>query len=159
MDKNKIKQYLFEAYGGFADKRIKNLDKGVRFIVDDRGPNDYAADKSLYLWFCSVCVEVHAADHIDVLLAGGLPKSAALDLWLKSHGVDSSTQGRSALRIVVPVTGADMLDELAEIIAATVKPGVRYSEKSYKYVCPRTAASLRRLGVHLRKLNAPSPPP
>ena len=35
-----LKQVLFNAYGGFADKRIKTLDKGALFIVDDRTPSD-----------------------------------------------------------------------------------------------------------------------
>ena len=33
-----LKRKLFDEYGGFRDKRIKNLDQGERFIIDDRSP-------------------------------------------------------------------------------------------------------------------------
>ena len=35
---NVLIRKLFDEYGGFFDKRIKNLDKGERFIIDDRSP-------------------------------------------------------------------------------------------------------------------------
>lgn len=46
---NALKQVLFDAYGGFADKRFKNLDKGRLFIIDDRGPGDEDAAGKLFL--------------------------------------------------------------------------------------------------------------
>lgn len=55
---SQLKKSLFAAYNGFADKRIKNLSKSTTFIVDDRTQSDLAADKTLFLWFCSVFVDV-----------------------------------------------------------------------------------------------------
>ena len=61
-DMRPLKQALLDQYGHFADKRIKNNDRGSLFIVDDRGPGDHGADGKLFLWFCVIFAEVIAAD-------------------------------------------------------------------------------------------------
>jgi len=48
---NTLKKALFEAYGGFADKRIKKLESGSIFVVDDRSDGDRGADGKLYGYF------------------------------------------------------------------------------------------------------------
>lgn len=43
-----LKKHLFDAYKGFSDKRIKNLNKGNTFIIDDRSPKDIDSKGGLY---------------------------------------------------------------------------------------------------------------
>jgi len=47
-----LKEALLAEYGSFVDKRVKTIDRGDRFIVDDQTRNDFGADKQLY--GCSV---------------------------------------------------------------------------------------------------------
>ena len=56
-----LKQVLFEKYGGFADKRIKSLNKSNIFIADDRTPGDVGADHKLLSYFCTIFINTQSA--------------------------------------------------------------------------------------------------
>jgi hypothetical protein len=66
---HELKQVLFNAYGGFADKRIKNLERGKLFIVDDRTRSDEDAAGKLFLWFCQVLAEVIDGDTVKIIVS------------------------------------------------------------------------------------------
>ena len=146
-----LKETLFQEYNGFADKRIKNLTKNARFIVDDRGPRDFAADKSLFLWFCAIFVDVLAEDEIFVQLTGGVPMSKRVHSWIDKIGASYEQGSRSTLSFNVKRGHEAILVSLAQALEAIVARGSSYPVASYKYVCPRTAKSLRRLEKTLRK--------
>lgn len=137
-----LKQALFDAYGGFADKRIKNLERGDTFIVDDRGRNDYGADKSLFGWFVQVFLQVIDADTVKLSFRGELPSSKATEDWFGGHGAEVTNFGREVL---VECGGQADLTALANAIAAIVAPGTRYPVRAWKYVAPRTAGTLRKV--------------
>lgn len=140
-----LKKKLFDEYGGFADKRIKNLDKGQCFIVDDRSPRDFGADQRLYSYFCSVSADVLADDRVQVILSGNVPISQSVDDWAVKYQVRKTDDISSSLSFIIERENESILNELAECIDAIVAPGKRYDTPNYKYVCPRTAKSLRRL--------------
>lgn len=129
---NNLKQYLFNKYGGFADKRIKNIEKGTIFIIDDRNISDFDARGQLYYWFCMIFVEVIDKDNIKV----SLHCKTALT---SQAGIDSE--------IIINSKNLSFLEKIAQKIENITKK--KYNEKSFKYVCPRTAASLRRLKNYL----------
>lgn len=137
-----LKKVLFEAYEGFADKRIKNLDKSDRFIVDDRGSGDYDARHELFLWFCQIIVDTVDAETIVVTYRGDVPTSPAVAAWFEGHGAVDTPFGR---QVTIKRGGQTDLTALAQAIAAIVASGARYPVRSWKYVCPRTAASTHRL--------------
>lgn len=142
-----LKSHLFDVYDGFADKRIKNLNKSDRFIVDDRddGPA-YGADKKLFLWFCAIYFHVQDDGSMNVELTGGVPTSEAIREWADKGNADLQEHPyRTRLLMDLQLGEEDRLRKLADMIAAIVRRGRRYSVKAYKYVCPRTAQSLRRL--------------
>jgi len=142
-DLRPLKQALLNEYETFADRRIKNIDRGNLFIADDRGPGDHGADKQLFLWFCTIFVAVVDHDKVKVTLGKAIPRSAAVMAWIKKYGADDVEIGVS-----FDVTNHDVakLGELASAIRSIVRPGApRYPVKAYKYVCPRTAKSLDRL--------------
>ncbi|MBN9206676.1 hypothetical protein [Methylibium petroleiphilum] len=145
-----LKKALFEAYDGFADKRIKDLEKSALFIVDGRGPGDYAADKSLFLWFCAVHVEVKSETQVVVRLSGGVPTSPGVKAWAKENGAKIQTTPVATLSVAVAKGSESILDSLASAIRAITAPGVKYSVAAYKYVCPRTAATLKELSAVLQ---------
>jgi hypothetical protein len=136
-----LKQALLDAYGHFADKRIRDIDRGDLFIIDDRGPGDLGADRKLFSWFCSIFAQVISSDVVKVSLRGGVPHSTAVAHWIdKYQGIKS--EGR--LEFNVRAHDVAKLKDLAGAFRSIIRPGVRYPVRSYKYVCPRAAASLDR---------------
>jgi D-ribose pyranose/furanose isomerase RbsD len=140
---NELKRILFGTYEGFADKRLKNLDKGNYFIVDDRRDADYDARGDLFLWFCQIGLTVDDDhDKVTLTLRGGVPDSAKVAAWLEKMGAKKTA---FATEVEIAKGNEDDLMELASAFRAIVRPGARYDVKAYKYVCPRAAAALTRL--------------
>jgi hypothetical protein len=142
-----LKKILFQAYGGFSDKRIKNLDKGDRFIADDRNDSDIGADGNLRSYFCMIFVEVRSNESVTLGLSGNIPNGKNVKHWftLNKSKVETSIN-KSNLSININKGEQGFLNELAIAIDSIVAPGApRYNVKSYKFVCPRTARSLCRL--------------
>jgi hypothetical protein len=135
-----LKQQLFDAYGGFADKRYHDIERDAPFIVDDRTERDRDSRGQLFLWFCQMFVTVRAKDRIHLLLRGGTPESDAVTQWIDAHGAEREAGGIGF--DILPGTLAD-LEDLAQRFEAVIRR--RYETKAYKHVVPRLAASLRRL--------------
>lgn len=155
MSDHKLKAHLVEAYGGFSDRRIKNLTKGDTFIVDDRSSNDVAADRSLYPYFCLIFARVSGPDRIEVQLLGEVPMSESIKDWLTANDGKYNRGVQPSLTFTLTLGQEAVLDQLAELVQNIVRPGApRYAVASYKYMCPRTAASLRRLSTILRRFRA-----
>jgi len=150
-DENHLKRVLYDAYGGFADKRIKKLESGSTFIADDRTEADYGADKRLYPNFCAVFVEVLDGEEVLVRLTGNVPVSPGVKAWIKAHkGEYRAAPGLLAFRVKKGEQAA--LSALAAEIKKIVAPGApRYKVPSYKFACPRTAKSLEQLEKTLTK--------
>jgi len=148
-----LKKILFDEFGGFGDKRIKDIDKGSKFIVDDRDDSDIGADGKLLSYFCMIFVEVRSNEKVIVELYGNVPIGRTVKKWLAKNEYEIKTLSmNSILSIEINQGDQGILKELAESIESIVTPGVpRYNVKSYKYVCPRTAKSLTRLGKVLDK--------
>jgi hypothetical protein len=137
-----LKEALLHEYGTFADKRIKNIDRGDRFIVDDRTINDVGADRGLYGWFCSMFLDVQEPKAVDLWLERTLPMSPAVADVLERAGAEQRNMG---YRIRIDPENLETLTDLSVALRAIVRPGARYDTPSHKYVCPRTAGSLERL--------------
>lgn len=138
-----LKQALLAEYGSFADKRIKNIDTGHLFIVDDREGGDVG-----YLWFCMVFADVQDANTVKVSLAQGVPYGPSVDEWCRKTGVAA---GKKAIEFTVTSATLERLTSLGNALQQIVRPGARYEEAAFKYVCPRTARSLERLASTLAR--------
>lgn len=146
-----LKKLLFDTYGGFADKRIKDLSKGNIFIVDDRTRDDEGA-RGLYSSFCMIFADVRSNNEVAVRLQGNVPIGGQVQEWLDEHDLEiEDSELHKSLVLVITPGGQNMLDELARAIERITAPGRRYTVKSYKYVCPRTAGALKRLKRTLDK--------
>lgn len=146
-----LKQHLFDSYGGFSDKRIKNLDKSDLFIADDRVDTDFDSRGNLFHWFCMIFARVVGPDMVNVELRGGVPESALISEWADAGNAKTEASG---LMLSTRITDVGGLRRLADLIDEIVRPGKRYEVPAYKYVCPRTSMSLRRLADVLE--NAPT---
>lgn len=144
-DATELKQALLAEYGHFADQRIKRLDKGHLFIVDDRSPGDYGANRQLFSYFCLIWADVIGPDEVEVTLRGNVPAGASVSQWRKANGI----KGTEAIVFRVTPNSLEKLTTLAAAFKAIVAGS--YSVKSYKFTCPRTAKSLVRLHKALAK--------
>lgn len=155
-DVHALKQHLFDAYGGFSDKRIKNLDKGKLFIVDDRGGSeDHDAKGKLYNWFCLMFAEVKSANEVQLKMRGNVPHSSAIQAWVEDGNAEFDESIGQLTITVQPGRDEEKLHQLSELVHDIVKPGAPwYSEKSYKYVCPRVAGSLTKLARVLEEFDS-----
>lgn len=133
-----LKQHLFEAYGGFADKRIRNIERDEPFIVDDRGEGDYDARKQLFLWFTLMFANVRSATEVELIFRGGTPESQEVNTWFTKH--DANRNGNSISVMLNPENFSD-LDGLAVSVERITRK--RYDTPAYKYVVPRVAGSIR----------------
>lgn len=150
-----LKQALFDEYSGFADKRIKNLDIGSSFIIDDRTDGDIGADKNLLSYFCLMFANVESSKSISITLRGNVPMSPEVQEWVRKNKASLSSYRETTLSFKIAKGQQENLLHLASAIAAIVTPGRRYETPSYKYVCPRTASSLRRLSNVLNSVWSP----
>lgn len=150
----KLKQALFDEYDGFADKRIKKLESGSRFIIDDRSEGDIGANKLLYSSFCMIFADVLSADQVKVSLYGNVPLSKKVRNWIENIDCDFSEERyQVSLSFIINKGGEQILEYLANAIKSIVERSApRYEVPSYKYVCPRTASSLIRLMNTLKKV-------
>jgi len=141
-----LKSALLAEYGHFADKRIKNIDRASRFLVDDREQGALASDGQPYGWFCEVIVDVLSNDKISMILQRQIPQGAAVQAWMTKYNAQV-TRPFFKNQMTFEVSRADVgkLNELATAFISIVRPPARYKEVSYKYACPRVADSLERL--------------
>lgn len=142
---HRLKRALLDTYRSFADRRIKNIDRGHRFIVDGRTESDIAADGQVYGWFCSLFLDVAHADAVQLSILN-IPMSPAVAIWLGEH---AEPFGRGGYRVTLARGDQTLLSALAQRVAAITARGKRYDTPSYKYAVPRVVDSLRRLEVAL----------
>jgi hypothetical protein len=148
----KLKELLFKEYGGFADRRIENVEDGHLFAVDDRTADDNAPDGNLQAYFCMIFADVISPTRLNVVLSGNVPDSDAVREWAEKYEAQSGVGMNADLQLAVQKGEQPRLRELADAIRFIVAPGApSYPVASYKYICPRTAASLERLADILDK--------
>ena len=88
-----LKLALLDEYGNFSDRRIKNIDRGSLFIIDDRSSGDHGADGRLFPWFCLIFADVVNADTIKISMHGGIPKGTLVTQWCKKHKATKDATG------------------------------------------------------------------
>lgn len=147
----KLRKFFFEKYGSFADKRIKNLNKCNQFIVDTRADNGIASDGNLYGWFCGIQITVDSDDEIKIRLSGSIPASIEVNEIFKLVQIENSYIGSKDVCLCVTRNNYELLLDLANSINKITAPGNRYSESSYKYMCPRTSSSFLQLHGFLKE--------
>ncbi len=141
-----LRDYLLDAYGGFADRRIKDpaLDRPIK--VDDHGPRDVSQS------FCSISVSVpdlHAQDLI-LRLHNVPPCPEAVALVEGLGGTVHTSNFGSSITLPLKSSQGPAIKRLARAIKGVVGRGRQYDDPNLKWICRRTAASLERLAEHLK---------
>jgi hypothetical protein len=134
-----LKKYLFDQYGGFADRRVKDLSKDCPFKIDDQSDKD-SPDR-----FCSVFVKVTGMDRFMLSLDNNAPVTPDIKDFVELHGGKIYCNGeRKHIEIEISVEDVDFLKRLSYSIRALVTPGRYYEDRNWIWLCPRTADSLER---------------
>ncbi len=119
---SKLKRVLYDEYGGFADKRIKKLEKGKRFFVDSRVTNfGLASDGSPYSWFCLIELEVLDEHSVSVQLGPFFPTGKQIDdqitAWLTRNNLSiREPRYLHSLVLIIDTSKLHLLEELAALI-------------------------------------------
>src|SRR5689334_22217246 len=111
---SRLKRALFDFYGGFADKRIKNIEKGTTFIIDGRSVSDLGADRKPFGTFCMVFADVVSDTEVRVNLSGNIPVGGSVRVWLSANGLTIRDRPTKTLSITVTPGTRGMLDDLAD---------------------------------------------
>ncbi len=143
-----LKHFLYTKYGGFGDKRIKDISRDYPFKVDDQ------SNKDAHDWFCGIFVRVIAKDRFELSLSNNAPINSTIKSLVHSKGGKASTFDKSShIEVELSVTDIVFISDLSKLIAGLVSTGKRYKNRNWKWLCPRTAASLDRLATVLSEYN------
>lgn len=140
-----LKQALHDEYN--RDRRPKSPPSHSRFCVDGRGPSDIGSDKSVYGSFCEMFADATNDPIVAVSLIGNVPIGPEVEAWMKANGASIKQTPQHRLEFSLALGEERKLLELAKAIEVITSR--RYDTPSYKYACPRTAQSLRRLAAVL----------
>jgi hypothetical protein len=142
----RLKRFLFNQYNGFADKRIKDISKDYAFKVDDQSSID------VHDQFCGIFVRVIADNRFMLSVTNNAPINRSIRVLLKPKKAKISTiENRSSFEIELSVMDIDFIRDLSKEIADLVFPGKKYKDRNWKWLCPRTAGSLKLLADILSK--------
>lgn len=141
-----LKDQLYLHYGKSPSGKRVDPSKIQRFVADDRAEKDRDSRNRLYSYFCEVIVEATSETGWKVTLRGNVPMSEAVTSWEESLKIKRTAEGVADVLEIHGSQGDEAkLRSLASLFEAMVAPGTRYEVSNYKYVCPRTAGSLRKL--------------
>jgi len=148
-----LKQALLNEYGHFADKRLKNIDKGSHFIIDEReNGRSFGADGTPYGWFCEIFAEVESSSSLRIIIRGPLPTGPLVERWMEENGATLESNRvtfRDNRSFRVTPTDMTRLLTLASALESLIAKD-KQREKSDYFVCPRMAANFRRLHTVLQ---------
>lgn len=121
---------------------------GTSVRIDDRQERD------VYPGFCEIHVTAQAADGSSVLLElSPAPYNPEVCGFVEGLG-GQVTQGSFGATIRLRLSHGDArpIRDLARVIRRVTGRGQRYPDPNWKWICPRTAASLERLAGVLSRL-------
>lgn len=133
----KLKQYLFNKYGGFADSRIKKIEKCDRFKIDDQRPSD-----NIEL-FCGIFVTIVSDDRFVLFLSNNAPKTKAIRELVKSKsGTIKTNRGYTQMEVELNVGDISFLRKLSALTKSIIAPGKKYSDANWVWRARRISESL-----------------
>jgi hypothetical protein len=144
-----LRDYLLDTYE-FADARRSNRAGDVCIGIDDRGGQDVVSS------FCTMTVRVPDSSGDSLILSiQHIPLTERSRSLIEDQGgnIREFPDGYRA-EITLSVTSVTFIRKLARAIRQTTGRGKRYDHPNWKWICPRTAASLERFATVLKTYNA-----
>ncbi len=139
-----FKKYLFDEYGGFGDKRVKDITKDCPFKIDDQSKDDKPEH------FCGIFISVVEGTIFELHLTNNAPFNSKLKKMIESKGGEVCHGDYNSIRVKLNSKDHDFVLKLSDEIKGLVAPGKRYSNPNWKWSCPRTANSLKHFSKVLK---------
>jgi len=143
-----LKQFLFDQYDGFRDKRARNPNLNRPVQIDNRDGDTSSS-------FCDMDVTVsHHQDNTFTLEMRQAPQDEAVKGLIERNGGHWEPGVPATLinvRMNLKVSDAPLLRKLAKAIRRVTARGQTYPESNWKWVCPRTAEALENFAQNLRE--------
>lgn len=138
-----IKEILFNEYG-FSDSKIKDLNKSNTFKVDDQGPHDIGDV------FCQIFVDVIDATSFRLKLSNNAPINRKITRFINNNnGCINKNNLYSNLELTININSIDIIYDLSILINDAIKS--KYTNSNWRWICPRTGNSLKKLYEILKK--------
>ena len=144
-----LRDYLLDTYE-FADGRRSNRAVDVCIGIDDRGGQEVVSS------FCTMTVRVPDSSGDTLILSiQHIPLTERSRSLIEGQGgnIREFPDGYRA-EITLSVKSVTFIRKLARAIRQTTGRGKRYDHPNWKWICPRTAASLERFATVLKTYNA-----
>ncbi len=140
-----FKKYLFDAYGGFGDKRVKDITKDYSFKIDDQDTDDK------HEYFCGIFVKVIEGSKFELHLTNNAPFNSKIKSMVKAKGGKVQERDYKSIEVNLTSKDYDFVSKLAVEIQGLVARGKKYNNPNWKWLCPRTANSLSHFSGILKK--------
>jgi hypothetical protein len=139
-----LRDYLLDVYE-FADPRRRNRAVDVSIRIDDRDGQDVLSS------FCSMAVQVPDSSGDTLILSiQHIPLTEKSRSLIEDQGGKiREFAGVYVAEITLSVKSVTFIRKLARAIGLTTGRGKRYANPNWKWICPRTAASLERFATVL----------
>jgi hypothetical protein len=144
-----LRDYLLDAYE-FADLRRRNRAVDVSIKIDDRDGQDVLSS------FCTMTVRVpDSSEDTLILYIQHIPLTGESRSLIEDEGgnIRALPDGYAA-ELTLSVKRVTFIRKLARAIGQTTGRGKRYANPNWKWICPRTAASLERFATVLKTYTA-----
>jgi hypothetical protein len=139
-----LRQALLEEYG-FPDRRVKNIEKMVRFRVDIK-QSAKGADGNPLSNICTIWVKVEAEEQVTVDLSGSLPLDGAVRAWIGSMDPAIVKESKGSLSLSLRPGAQRALTSLAKALRARNGRGQPpYAAASHPFSSQETAQGLEKL--------------
>ena len=135
-----LRDFLLDAYGGFADRRCTDRSQDLPIKIDDKGDHD------VFPFFCTISVRVpeRNGDSLVLTLQYAPLNADARELIETQGSAFENTPPGTTITLQLRVTSVTFIRKLARIIRNSVGRGKRYANPNWKWMCGRTGDSLDR---------------
>ncbi len=141
---NELKRCLFDAFGGFADKRYKDLSKLDYFCLTDYSNAREQIQKSTRVMRCGMYLTTLTDSSMSLQLCGNVPSTPIFAALVRQRGHWFEA---SDLYFTIRVGQAEFLEELAAAIRAELPDGNTNTSKANRVSWGRVAATLEKLAT------------
>ena len=141
---SQFKKYLFDTYGGFGDKRVKDITKNYSFKIDDQDTDDK------HEHFCGIFARVIEGAKFELHLTNNAPLNSKIKRLVKAKGGQSQEGDYKSIEVNLTSKDYEFVSKLAVEIEGLVARGKKYDNPNWKWLCPRTAKSLRQFSKVLK---------
>jgi hypothetical protein len=145
---------ILAAYSDEASRTSK-IENGMQIRIDSRTSCD------VYPCFCDVHLSIHDldSDRFELELRHPPLTEEVREVVLAHHGEVHEHRLMTAVRIPLAInTARPIVLQLAAAIRAVTGRGANYVDRNWKWICPRTAASLDQFARVLNRAGRLRPP-